>query len=381
MTTQAPQNQKSETLIAAMPSAELREIAEAVVNGERLSPTQALTLLTTEHENAVGALADYARRERVGDTVYYASTLFIHPTNLCELSCPLCSFYAKPGWKTAWFRTPEQIEASVREHYPKGLTEIHVVGGLWRDCNLDYYQEMFTRIKAIDPALHIKALTPVEYDFLAKLHGISIEEVFARMMEWGLGSLPGGGAEILVESVRKQIAPQKITSDEYLEVHRIAHRRGLHSNITMLFGHVEDPQDIVTHLCKVRELQDDTGGFQTFVPLRYHDENNALGKRKKRLKPKEPRRIYAVARLMLDNVRNLKILWNYLGIQEAQQMLNWGGNDFASTALDEKIITMAGGIQVKMTSETIESLINSMKRRPYRIHSGHDYSKDVIEAC
>lgn len=364
-----------------MPTPELRQIATAVLERCRLSPEQGLYLLNTEHLQEVGALADFARLQRAGDVVYYAATLYIHPTNLCELSCPLCSFYAKPGWDSAWFLTPEQVEAKVRENYAKELTEIHVVGGLWRDCNLEYYQDMFTRIKNIDPKLHIKALTPVEYDFLAKLHGISIDEVFARMIGWGLGSLPGGGAEILVEKVRKQIAPQKITSDEYLAVHRIAHKQGLKSNITMLFGHVEEPEDIITHLCKVRELQDETNGFQTFVPLKFHEDNNALGKRKHRIKPRDPKRIYAVSRLMLDNIRNLKVLWNYLGIEEAQKILSWGGNDLSSTMLDEKIIVMAGGIKGRMTNDTMASLIRQCSRTPRRIHSGHDYTKDAIERC
>lgn len=368
-------------LIAGMNTGELRRIAETLVEGKRLAEADGLLLLQTEHLEQVGKLADYVRRQRTGNRVYYASTLYIHPTNLCELSCPLCSYYAKPGWETAWLMTPEQVEGKVREHLSKGLTEIHVVGGLWRDCNLDYYQDIFTRIKSIDPSLHIKALTPVEYDFLSKLHAISIEEVFNRMMSWGLGSLPGGGAEILVEKIRKQIAPQKITSDEYLAVHRIAHGLGLKSNITMLYGHVEDAEDIITHLVKVRELQDKTNGFQTFVPLKYHDENNALGKRKKRLKPKDPRRIYAISRLMLDNVRNIKVLWNYLGIEEAQCMLQWGGNDLSSTQLDEKIIVMAGGIKVRMDSALIESLIRQMGRIPQKIHSGHNYEADKIETA
>lgn len=175
-----------------------------------------------------------------------------------------------------------------------------------------------------------------------------------------------------MERIRKQIAPQKITSDEYLAIHKMAHRLGLKSNITMLFGHVEDPEDIITHLCRVRALQDETQGFRTFVPLRFHEENNALGKRKKRLKPKEIRRIYAVARLMLDNIPNIKVLWNYLGIEEAQQMLNWGGNDLSSTNLDEKIIVMAGGVKMRMTSEIMETLITAMGRIPRKIHSGYD---------
>lgn len=361
----------SEIVLQEMPTPELRAIAEGVLQGERLTSEQGLALYTSEHAEAVRQLADFARKRAVGEVVYYTTTLYIHPTNLCELSCPMCSFYAKPGWDTAWFLTPEQAEKKVRAALPRGLTEIHVVGGLWRDCNLDYYQDLFTRIKRLDCNLHIKALTPVEYDFLAKLHGISIEEVFRRMMSWGLGSLPGGGAEVLVEEIRKALAPQKITSDEYLAIHRIAHRMGLPSNITMLFGSVEEPEHLITHLCRVRELQDDTGGFRTFVPLKYHEENNALGKRKKRLKAKDVHRVYAVSRLMLDNVPNLKVLWNYLGVETAQDMLRWGGNDLSSTNLEEKIIVMAGGLTSKMTRDDMAALISSVGRTPVEAHSGH----------
>ncbi len=367
------------TLIAKMPDT-LLPIAEKVIQGTRLNQDDALQLLNTEYLEAVRLLADYKRKEKLGDIVYYASTLYIHPTNLCELNCPLCSFYAKPGWKSAWFTTPEQIEASVRANLNKDLTEIHIVGGLWRDCDLDYYKDVFTRIKSINSNLHIKALTPVEYDFLARLHNISVEEVFDRMMSWGLGSLPGGGAEILVEEIRKKIAPGKITSDQYLEIHKIAHNKGLRSNVTMLFGHIEEPADIVTHLVKIRELQDETAGFQTFVPLKFHEENNTLGKRKDKLKPKDIRRVYAVSRLMLDNVRNIKVLWNYVGIDEAKEILRWGANDLAATSLEEKIIVMAGGIKVKMSNEVLENVISSAGRIPKKIHSGYDYCQDDHES-
>jgi len=367
-----------DALMEAMPISELKQIAEKVIAKHRLAPEEGLFLFNTEYEEEVGYLANYARKERVGDIVYFATTLYIHPTNLCELSCPMCSFYAKPGWKSAWFLTPEQVEEKVKEHYPTGLSEIHVVGGLWRECDLPYYESMFTRIKNIDPDLHIKALTPVEYDFLAKHHDISIEEVFKRMVSWGLGSLPGGGAEVLVEKIREQVAPQKISSDEYLAIHKLAHQLGIPSNITMLFGHVEDPEDLVTHLSRVRELQDETQGFQTFIPLKYHDENNALGKRKARLKEKKLKRVYAVSRLMLDNIRNIKVLWNYVGVSEAQELLNWGANDFASTSKEERIIAMAGGVKMQMTRELISDLIRDAGRIPKEIHSGYDYSLDAI---
>ncbi len=351
----------------------LDAITEKVEAKERLTPEEGLSLLhTTEPDEIerIRALADLVRKRTVGEVVHFASTLYIHPTNLCELNCPMCSFYAKPGWDKAWFLTPEQIEEKVRHNYDKGLTEIHVVGGLWRDCDLDYYQETFTRIKAIDPNLHIKALTPVEYDFLAKLHDIPIEEVFRRMMSWGLGSLPGGGAEILVEEIRKKVAPGKITSEEYLEIHALAHQLGLRSNITMLFGHIESYEDIVSHLVQVRDLQDRTGGFRAFIPLKFGLENNALGKRKKQLKEKNVSLVYAVSRLMLDNVTHLKVLWNYVGVQEALELLRWGGNDLSSTNTDEKIITMAGGVRVIMDKETMTSLIKGIGRTPCLTHTG-----------
>lgn len=366
---------QTDALLEKLPQ-NLEAIAEKVLASVRLSHEEGLELLLHEDEEAVRLLADFARKKKTGDIVYFATTLYIHPTNLCELSCPMCSYYAKPGWKTAWFLTPEQVEEKIRANIGKNLTEIHIVGGLWRECNLDYYKDVFQRIKAIDRTLHIKALTPVEYDFLAKQHGMTIEEVFDLMMSWGLGSLPGGGAEILVEEIRKKVAPGKITSDEYLNVHRIAHNKGLHSNITMLFGHIEEPHHIITHLEKVRSLQDETGGFRTFVPLKYHIENNALGKRKDRLKPKDIRRVYSVSRLMLDNIRNLKVLWNYVGIEEACAILHFGANDISSTQQEEKIITMAGGIQVKMTEELLFNLITKEGRKPKKIHSGHNYCDD-----
>ncbi len=367
-------------LLSTIPN-ELKNIADKVFFSQRLSYEDGLILLQTEHSDWVRILADYKRKQTVGDIVYHAATLYIHPTNLCELSCPMCSYYAKPGWKKAWFLSPDQVLEKVKQNLDKNLTEIHFVGGLWRDCNLDYYREVFTKIKELDENLHIKALTPVEYDFLSKLHGISIDEVFLLMKEWGLGSIPGGGAEILVEEIRKKVAPEKITSDEYLAVHKIAHSMGLPSNITMLFGHIEENEHIITHLLRIRDLQDETGGFQTFVPLKYHEENNALGKRKERLKPKDVPRIYATSRLMLDNVRNIKVLWNYVGLEEAQKILSYGANDISATSLDERIIVMAGAKEIRMTSEYLENLIRSAGKIPKKIHSGYNYTEDDRFCC
>lgn len=356
-----------------LPTSFLKEIAGKLIRRERLSFQEGLILLNTESESEIEAirqLADWTRREMVGDVVHYASTLFLYPTNLCELNCQFCSFYAKPGWSKAWFSTPAQIEEKIREHGPEKLTEIHIVGGLWRECNLDYYHDLFTRIKKLRGDLHIKALTPVEYHFLAELHQISIQDVFQKMIAWGLGSLPGGGAEILVEEIRKKIAPGKISSQEFLDIHALAHRLGLSSNITMLFNHIESSEHIITHICSVRALQDQTRGFKTFIPLKFGEENNALGKRKKILKKKRVPLVYAVSRLMLDNIRNIKVLWNYVGVDEALEILNWGGNDLSSTNTDEKVIDMAGAKKVKMDHETMEELIKQVGRIPHLTHSG-----------
>lgn len=350
----------------------LDAIADKVTAGKRLTAEEGLFLLEQTQPDIIQSickLADQVRKERVGDVVTFANCYMFYPTNLCELNCQFCSFYAKPGWDKAWFCTPSQAEEKIRKLHDKGLTEVHIVGGLWRDCDLGYYEELFKRIKAIDENIHIKALTPVEYDFLAKLHEISIEEVFKRMLSFGLGSLPGGGAEMLVEEIRKKIAPGKISSDEFLAIHKLAHGLGIKSNISMLFNHIEENSDIITHLMKVRDLQDETGGFKTFIPLKFGEEENALGKRKARLKKKNIPLVYATARLMLDNIPNIKILWNYLGVEEGLELLKCGGNDFSSTNLEERVILMAVGTKAQMDAAQMMQLIRSIGRIPHLTNS------------
>jgi aminodeoxyfutalosine synthase len=357
------------TLLSACPP-DLLAITKKVIEKNRLTIDEGLSLFSTPHLAFLQQLADFSRYRAVGDTVFYASTLHIYPTNLCELSCPMCSFYAKPGQKKAWFLSPTMIEEKVRTALPFGISEVHIVGGLWRECTLNYYKETFSRIKMLNSSLHIKALTPVEYEFLARNHGISIQEVLQKMISWGLSSLPGGGAEILTEEIREKIAPGKISSSTYLEVHKIAHSLGLSSNITMLFGHIEDEWHLIDHLDKIRKLQDQTHGFHTFVPLKYHPHNNALGRISSRLKEKDSRRVYAISRLMLDNIPHIKVLWNYVGLQMAVDLLSWGGNDLGSVASGEQVAVMAGGIDAKMTEKKFEEVIHSAGRIPRKVDSG-----------
>jgi CofH subfamily radical SAM domain protein len=367
---------EEETLLELCPK-DLSHITQKIVEKQRLTIDDGLFLFATPHLSFLQQLADFARHRNVGDTVFYASTLHIYPTNLCELSCPMCSFYAKPGQDKAWFLTPVMIEEKIQAALPFGISEVHIVSGLWRQCSLEYYKEVFHRIRTLDPSLHIKALTPVEYDFLARTHGITICEVLQKMISWGLSSLPGGGAEILDDGIREKIAPGKISSQKYLDIHRTAHMLGLPSNITMLFGHIEDDKHIIEHLDKVRRLQDQTKGFHTFVPLKYHCENNALGKVASRLKEKDCRRIYALSRLMLDNVQNIKVLWNYMGLQLASEMLSWGGNDLGSVTCGEQVALMAGGVKMTMTDALLEDIIRSKGRIPMKVHSGHVSSLEL----
>lgn len=358
--------------LPTQPTKFLDQIAKKVVEGQRISYEEGLLLLeqkSLEEIQATTRLADFYRQKKVGDNVLYASTFYFYPTNLCELNCQFCSFYAKPGWDKAWFMTPAQVEEKVKK-YLSQISEVHIVGGLWRDCDLNYYEELFGRIRSLNSDLHIKALTPVEYDFLANLHGISVRNVFEKMMEWGLGSLPGGGAEILVEEIRKKIAPGKITSQQFLDIHELAHSMGLRSNVTMLFNHIETNAHIMTHLDLVRSLQDRTGGFKTFIPLKFGEEDNALGKRKSRLNKKNLPLLYAVSRLYLDNFQNLKVLWNYVGVEEGLKLLHCGANDFSSIHLEEKVIDMAGGYKIQMNQQTMETLIQNEGRTPKHTHSG-----------
>jgi aminodeoxyfutalosine synthase len=352
---------------------ELRSIAEKVVERQRLSPEDGLCLYYTPHLPYLQKLADFDRKQRVGDTVLYASTLYIYPTNLCELSCPMCSFYAKPGQPKAWFLTPEMVEERVRQALIDDLSEVHIVSGLCRDCTEDYYKEVFQRIRSLHSTLPIKALTAVEHTYLARLSNISLEECLKRLISWGLTSIPGGGAEILDDTLRKKIAPGKGTTAEFLEVHRTAHRLGIPSNITMLFDHIETPEHIISHLDVVRRFQDESGGIDTFVPLKYQPANNALARSVANTPRKDCHRVYAVSRLMLDNVHNIKVLWNYLGLEGAKELLMWGGNDLGSVTKEERVAIMAGGSTLHMTDSLLEQSIKDLGKIPVKV--GDPYAR------
>ncbi|WP_348663768.1 CofH family radical SAM protein [Chlamydia vaughanii] len=348
----------------------MKQLFEDYIEGARLSKEDALRLLLLEDEDdqrALWAFANMVRQKYVGDVVYYSSTLYLYPTNFCEFNCTFCAFYAKPGDSKGWFYTPDQLIDQIRQ-LDAPITETHIVAGCSQDCNLDYYTELFSKIKELLPHIHIKALTGIEYDYLAKLHNLPVIEILQILKNAGLDSIPGGGCDILVDEIREILAPGRLSSQDFLEIHKTAHNLGIPSNSTMLCYHRERPEDIVTHMEKLRNLQDDTLGFKNFILLKFATENNALGKRLRKLSCSHnilPASIIAVARLFLDNFRNIKALWNYLGIDEALHLLSCGANDFSSTHLGEKVFEMASSKQtIRMDIEGMASLIKQQGRIP-----------------
>ncbi|WP_139414179.1 CofH family radical SAM protein [Chlamydia abortus] len=348
----------------------MKHVFDKYMEGVRLSQEDALRLLLLEDEvdqRALWAFADLVRQKYVGDVVYYSSTFYLYPTNFCEFNCTFCAFYAKPGDPKGWFHTPDQLIEKIQE-LDVPITETHIVGGCFPDCDLDYYTALFSKIKAHFPHLHVKALTGIEYAYLANLHNIPVVEVLQTLKNAGLDSIPGGGFDILVDEIRQKLAPGRLSSQEFLEIHRTAHGLDIPTNSTMLCYHRERPEDIVTHMDKLRNLQDDTLGFKNFILLKFATENNALGKRLRKLGTSHhipPASIIAVARLFLDNFRNIKALWNYLGIEQALHLLSCGANDLSSTHIGEKVFQMASSNQsIKMDIEGMASLITKLGRIP-----------------
>ncbi|WP_375793567.1 CofH family radical SAM protein [Chlamydia sp. 12-01] len=348
----------------------MKHLFDSYTEGARLSKEDALRLLLLEDEDdqrALWAFANMVRQKYVGDVVYYSSTFYLYPTNFCEFNCTFCAFYAKPGDPKGWFYTPNQLIEKIRA-LDVPITETHIVSGCFPDCNLDYYTELFSKIKGNFPHIHIKALTGIEYAYLANLHNIPVIEVLKILKNAGLDSIPGGGFDILVDEIRQILAPGRLSSQDFLDIHKAAHNLGIPSNSTMLCYHRERPEDIVTHMDKLRNLQDDTLGFKNFVLLKFATENNPLGKRLRKLGSSHnivPASIIAVARLFLDNFRNIKALWNYLGIEQALHLLSCGANDFSSTHIGEKVFQMASSNQnIKMDIEGMASLIKKQGRIP-----------------
>lgn len=343
----------------------LSTIAQKLDAGERLSFDDGVALFRDPDLYAVGRLANREREKRHGGLTYYNFNLRLEATNVCVASCLFCSFSRlKPGDEQSYLLSLEQVFDKLRARADQPLTEVHVVNGLHPDLPFDYYLDMLRGLKRIRPNIHLKCFTAVEIAFFADLYGRTDEQVLRELQDAGLDSLPGGGAEIFAERVRKKICHDKADADRYLSIHRIAHRLGLRTNITMLYGHIETVEERVDHMLRTRALQDETGGLQAFIPLAFHPDNNQMQKLPAP-SATETLRVHAVSRLMMDNVPHVKAFWIATGVDVAQLSLWYGVDDLDGTVQEEKIYHMAGARTPEtLTTADIRRLIRRAGRLP-----------------
>ncbi len=345
----------------------LGPIRDKVLAGERLADAEAVRLLEAADLAAVGALANHVREQRHGDLTFYNRNVHLNPTNVCVASCKFCSF-ARPDDKHAsegYTMSLEEAVQKVVSKRPLGITEVHIVSGLHPDLPFAYYTDLLSRIRRAWPELAIKAFTAIEIHFFAEKFGMSYEQVLRALQAAGLQTMPGGGAEIFAPRVRRKICDDKATAEQWLEIHRTAHRLGIKTNATMLYGHIERLDERVDHMRRLRELQDETGGFQVFIPLAFHPEHNMIGKAFPKPTGYDALRTLAVARLYLDNFDHVKAYWVSLGERLAQASLAFGVDDVDGTVLEERIYHMAGATTPQALSErTLHELIRAAGRVP-----------------
>lgn len=319
----------------------LKPILEKVERGERLSFQDGVTMYRSSDILSIGYMANIVRERMHGDVTYFNVNRHINPTDVCVASCRLCAFGKRAKDPKAYTMSLEEVWHKAGEGYSEAVTEFHIVGGLHPELSLDWFCQMLRGLKERFPQVHLKAFTMVEVAFLAQRAKISIRETLQRLIDAGVDSLPGGGAEIFSEPIRRIICDHKIDGSEWLKTARIAHELGLKSNCTMLYGHIETGEDRVDHLVKLREVQDKTGGFVTFIPLAFHPDNTALHHIPKTTGFLDLKNI-AIARLMLDNIPHVKAYWIMMTPKIAQIALRFGADDIDGTVVEEKIYHDAG---------------------------------------
>src|SRR5580765_6321571 len=346
-------------------AAGLSDIADKLEGGARLDLSDGVQLFNSSDLLSVGWLANRERERRHGPKTFYNYNIRVEATNVCVASCLFCSFARlKPGDADAYTMSLDEAWDKLRRRANQPLTELHIVNGLNPHLPFDYYMELLRGFKRIRPEIHLKCFTAVEIAFFADLYGMTDEQVLRDLMIAGLDSLPGGGAEIFAERVRRKICHDKCGTDRYLDIHRLAHRLGMRSNVTMLYGHIETAEERVDHMMRARALQDETGGFQAFIPLAFHPDNNQM---RKLPAPSaaETLRVHAVARLVLDNIAHVKAFWIATGVEVAQTSLWFGVDDLDGTVQEEKIYHMAGArTPESMTTREIARLIRAAGREP-----------------
>ena len=345
----------------------LLTIAEKVQNRERLTEEEGVLLFEKGELGFVGALANYIADRLHNGKVYFNRNFHIEPTNVCVFTCNFCSYsrvykHRDDGWELGM----EEMLDIVRKYDGQPVTEVHIVGGVHPKMNFEFFCELLTKIKAHRPDLHIKGFTAVELDYMIRKAKLTLEEGMARLKEAGLQSLPGGGAEIFDPEIRNQICPDKVDADGWLNIHEIAHNLGMHSNATMLYGHIEKYEHRIDHMSRLRQLQDKTGGFNCFIPLKFRNGDNDMSHIAESTIV-EDMRLYAISRIFMDNFRNLKAYWPMLGRQAAQLSLSFGVNDLYVNEDDTtEIYSMAGAEEQTpaMSTEELCDMIHLVGKIP-----------------
>ena len=369
-------------LVDAEKNQQLQSIGYKILNKERISFDEGVALFEQASLSFVGALANWVREQKHGHKTYFNRNFHIEPTNVCVFSCAFCSYsklyaHREEGWELSI----EQMMHIVKSYDGKPVTEVHIVGGVHPKMNMDFFLELLRTIKAHRPELHIKAFTPVELDYMFRKAKVSVEEGMRLAHEAGLDSLPGGGAEIFHPDIRKKICEDKVDADGWLAIHKAAHELGMHSNATLLYGHIESYWHRIHHMDCLRSLQDETGGFNTFIPLKFRNKDNDMSNVAESTIV-EDMKMYAVSRLYLDNFNHIKAYWPMLGRKNAQLTLSFGVNDIDGTIDDTtKIYAMAGSEEQTPTMSTADlvQLIKQVRRQPVERGTLYNEIKDYSD--
>ena len=366
-------------IVEAVKDEDLKRIGHKVVTKKRISFDDGVVLSQKGSLSYLGALANFVREEKHGNKTFFNRNFHIEPTNVCVFSCKFCSYsqlyaHREEGWELSI----DQMMHIVKSYDGKPVTEVHIVGGVHPKLNLAFFIELLKTIKAHRPELHIKGFTPVELDYMFRKAKVTTEEGMRQAHEAGLDSLPGGGAEIFHPEIRTQICDDKVDAEGWLNIHKTAHKLGMHTNATMLYGHIEKYWHRIDHMDRLRKLQDETGGFNTFIPLKFRNKNNDMHYVNESTVI-EDMKMYAVARLYLDNFPHIKAYWPMLGRKNAQLTLSFGANDIDGTIDDStKIYSMAGSEEQtpSMSTAQLVTLIKQVKRQPVERDTVYNEIKD-----
>ncbi|HEY5609851.1 MAG TPA: aminofutalosine synthase MqnE [Thermoanaerobaculia bacterium] len=357
-------------------------IAEKVATRERLSFDDGMTLFRTDDLLTVGRLANSVRERISGDNAYFTVNRYVNHTNVCVVSCKLCAFAVRPKQDGGWTYTADEIVEQVRPSIAHGARELHIVGGLHPWLEFDYFLDLMRKLKTNFPDVHLKALTMVEIDFLSKIAKLSVRETIEQLREAGLDSCPGGGAEIFHPEIRDEICDHKMSAERWLEISKTCHAMGIRTNCTMLYGHIERFEHRVDHILRLRELQDETHGFNCFVPLHFHKQNTVYEHQIEEASALDDLRTIAVSRLLFDNVDHIKAYWIGMGEKTAQVALSFGADDLGGTIHDERIFKMAGSDTdaTTMTRDKLERLIRDAGRVPVETDSIYGAVTKTLDA-